>query len=108
MVSQLEFVHPETRAPLRRGDVESLERAVQKQGGARRTVSVLRAFELEKEERECPESTARAGNRAASSAVDTGAEKPEKEAEDGWVTTKSRARRAAPTATREAIGTHLF
>merc|ERR1719399_1030803 len=39
MVSQLEFVHPETRAPLRRGDVESLERAVQKQGGARSACS---------------------------------------------------------------------
>merc|ERR1719247_3016905 len=103
MVSQLEFVHPETREPLRRADVESLEKAVQKQPAARRLpFSVLRAFELaqsqegsknwadgeeleefqaaanaeleamraaaEKEERDRPESTARAERAAASSA----------------------------------------
>merc|ERR1719506_2811262 len=141
MVSQLEFVHPETRAPLRRGDVESLEKAVQKQPAARRLpFSVLRAFELaqsqegsknwadgeeleefqaaanaeleamraaaEKEERDRPESTARA-ERAAASSADGPTDKAEKE-EDGWVTTKSRARRPAPTATQAPIPTHLF
>merc|ERR1719194_116742 len=51
MVSQLEFVHPETQEPLGRADVESLEKAMQKQGpGARRLgFSVLRAFELAQE-----------------------------------------------------------
>merc|ERR1719506_2345594 len=141
MVSQLEFVHPETREPLRRADVESLEKAVQKQPAARRLpFSVLRAFELaqsqegsknwadgeeleefqaaanaeleamraaaEKEERDRPESTARA-ERAAASSADGPTDKAEKE-EDGWVTTKSRARRPAPTATQAPIPTHLF
>merc|ERR1719399_2117655 len=52
VVSQLAFRHPETQEPLRRADVESLDKAVQKQvlGGARRLgFSVLRAFELSQE-----------------------------------------------------------
>merc|ERR1719217_1646905 len=94
------------------GGAESVAKAVQKQPAARRLpFSVLRAFELAQSQEgsknwangeELEEFQAAAN--AELEAMRAAAEKEE----DGWVTTKSRARRPAPTATQAPIPTHLF
>lgn len=127
MISELEFVHPETQEELTVEDVQSLEQALREEPQLRKGFSVLRAFELCQEEPDSAElqSMRDAANEELEALRKQAAEETQREApeqtgdivqllseaqramlpnglraaEDGWVTTKSRARKGAVVAT---------